>query len=293
MGSIGPKWNKIASGILKGVKHAKRHAFVIIATDYYSKWVEAAPLKSPSQESVIKFFKDCIILRHGLPETITTDQGTMFTGSDITSFAKDMGFRPKARNKAIKGIIQKMIEDNPKQLHQLLPEAIWANRTSQKSAIGTTPFKLVYGYDTMLLMELTVASTRQNMQHVLTKADYHDKMVLEDLDLDEERLLALDHLEAQKRRVERVYNKRVKGKKFQVDQLVWKVILPIGAKKEALGKWSPNWEGPYKIFQVLGNGAYVLADIEGRVHDRAINAKYLKKYVPSCWEGVYRRIFEK
>ncbi|XP_050233340.1 uncharacterized protein LOC126681828 [Mercurialis annua] len=107
---------------------SKGHAFVIIATDYYSKWVEAAPLKSPSQESVIKFFKDCIILMHGLLDTFTTDHGTTFTGSDITSFAKDIGFKlvhstlyyaqaysqAEATNKAIKGIIQKMIEDNPK-----------------------------------------------------------------------------------------------------------------------------------------------------------------------------------
>ncbi|XP_050207724.1 uncharacterized protein LOC126657131 [Mercurialis annua] len=72
---------------------SKGHTFVIVATDYYSKWVEAVPLKSPSQESVIKFFREYIILRHGLPETITTDQGTMFTGSEITDYAKDMGFK--------------------------------------------------------------------------------------------------------------------------------------------------------------------------------------------------------
>ncbi|XP_050229570.1 uncharacterized protein LOC126678718 [Mercurialis annua] len=123
---------------------SKGHTFVIVATDYYSKWVEAIPLKSPSQESVIKFFKEYIILRHGLPETITTDQGTMFTGGEITDYAKEMGFKlirstpyyaqangqAEATNKAIKGIIQKMIEDNPKQWHQMLTEAVWANRTS-------------------------------------------------------------------------------------------------------------------------------------------------------------------
>ncbi|XP_050238260.1 uncharacterized protein LOC126687746 [Mercurialis annua] len=122
---------------------SKGHTFVIVATDYYSKWVEAVPLKSPSQESVIKFFREYIILRHGLPETITTDQGTMFSGSEITDYAKDMGFKlihstpyyaqangqAEATNKAIKGIIQKMIEDNLKQWHQLLTEAVWANRT--------------------------------------------------------------------------------------------------------------------------------------------------------------------
>ncbi|XP_055959724.1 uncharacterized protein LOC130014811 [Mercurialis annua] len=300
---IGPKeamlvMAEVHGGIAGAHQAGPRMRWLIHKYGFYWPKMEqdSIPLKSPSQESVIKFFREFIILRHGLPETITTDQGTMFTGSDVTDYAKEMGFKlirstpyyaqangqAEAINKAIKGIIQKMIEDNPKQWHHLLTKVVWANRTSQKSATGTTPFKLVYGYDAMLPMELTVASTRRKMQHVLTKADYHDKMVLEALDLDEERLLALDHLEAQKKRVERVYNKRVKSKSFLFDQLVWKVILSIGAKKEGLGKWSPNWEGPYKVVRVLGNGAYILADIDGRVHDRAINAQYLKKYVPSC-----------
>ncbi|XP_050238123.1 uncharacterized protein LOC126687609 [Mercurialis annua] len=55
------------------------HTFAIIATCYFTKWVEAKPLKSSTQEAMIKFFKEYIVHRHGLPESITTDQGTMFT----------------------------------------------------------------------------------------------------------------------------------------------------------------------------------------------------------------------
>ncbi|XP_050233412.1 uncharacterized protein LOC126681899 [Mercurialis annua] len=71
---------------------AKGHTFVIVATDYFTKWVEVKPLKSPTQDEVIKFFKENLIHRHGLPETITTDQGTMFTGSDNVAFSKEYGF---------------------------------------------------------------------------------------------------------------------------------------------------------------------------------------------------------
>ncbi|XP_050218777.1 uncharacterized protein LOC126669364 [Mercurialis annua] len=281
------------------------HAFVIIATCYFTKWVEAKPLKSPTQEAVIKFFKEYIVHRHGLPESITTDQGTMFTGSDISWWASQMKIKmlhstpyyaqangqAEATNKAIKLIVQKMIEENPRQWHVLLSEAVWANRTSQKSATGTSPFRLVYGYDAMLPMELTVTSTRRRYQCELSKEDYFDKMVIDSLDLDEERLTALDHLEAQKRRVERAYNKRVKRKVFTIGDIVWKAVLPIGHKDTRLGKWSPNWEGPFVVVNKLTGGAYLLADIDGEEHDRAINGQFLKKYVPSCWEGVDRRLF--
>ncbi|XP_050238203.1 uncharacterized protein LOC126687690 [Mercurialis annua] len=69
------------------------HMFVIIATCYFTKWVEAKPLKSPTQEAVIKFFKEYIVHRHGLPDSITTDQGTMFTGGDILWWASQMKIR--------------------------------------------------------------------------------------------------------------------------------------------------------------------------------------------------------
>ncbi|XP_050233029.1 uncharacterized protein LOC126681530 [Mercurialis annua] len=281
------------------------HTFVIIATCYFTKWVEAKPLKSPTQEAVIKFFKEYIVHRHGLPESITTDQGTMFTGGDISWWASQMKIKmlhstpyyaqangqAEATNKAIKLIVQKMIEENPRQWHVLLSEAVWANRTSQKSATRTSPFRLVYGYDAMLPMELTVMSTRRRYQSRLSKDDYFDKMVIDALDLDEERLAALDHLEAQKRRVERAYNKRVKRKTFTVGDIVWKAVLPIGHKDNRLGKWSPNWEGPIIVVNKLEGGAYLLANVDGEEHDRAINGQFLKKYVPSCWDGIDRRLF--
>ena len=82
----------------------------------------------------------------------------------------------------------------------------------------------------------------------------------------------------QKRKIERAYNKKVKFKFFKEGDLVWKLILPIGLKDLSLGKWSPNWEGPFSVLQVLGGGAYLLGELDGTSHARKINGKYLKAY---------------
>ena len=66
----------------------------------------------------------------------------------------------------------------------------------------------------------------------------------------DERMRALGEIERDKLREARAYNKRVKEKSFQVGDLVWKMILPIGSKSNKFGKWSPNWEGPYRIEEV-------------------------------------------
>ena len=65
--------------------------------------------------------------------------------------------------------------------------------------------------------------------------------------LDGKRLYELDHIMIQKKKVARAYNKRVRRKSFEEGELVWKVVLPIGSKDKELGKWSPNWEGPFKV----------------------------------------------
>lgn len=50
-----------------------------------------------------------------------------------------------------------------------------------------------------------------------------DKIV----DLDEERLNALELMRRQKKRIQKVYNKKVKIKTFSTEDLVWKVIIPM------------------------------------------------------------------
>jgi hypothetical protein len=40
----------------------------------------------------------------------------------------------------------------------------------------------------------------------------------------------LEEIEKEKLRVSRAYNKRVRWKSFQVGELVWKTVLPVGGE---------------------------------------------------------------
>ena len=88
-------------------------------------------------------------------------------------------------------------------------------------------------------------------------------MIIELEDLDRKRLQELDHIMIQKKKVAQAYNKQVGRKSFEEGELVWKVVLPIGAKDRELGKWSPNWEGPFKVHQVLIGNVYWLSALKG------------------------------
>jgi hypothetical protein len=104
-------------------------------------------------------------------------------------------------------------------------------------------------------------------------------------DLMELRLWSIERIKENKAKVARAYNKKVRLKEFQVGDLVWEAVLPLGTKDAAYGKWSPNWHGPYRIDQVLPGNAYMLEELDGVKFPVAVNGKHLKKYFPSMWDG--------
>jgi hypothetical protein len=56
----------------------KAHRFVLVATYYFTKWVEIMPLKNMTHREVIDFVLEHIIYRFGIPQTLTTNQGASF-----------------------------------------------------------------------------------------------------------------------------------------------------------------------------------------------------------------------
>jgi hypothetical protein len=103
-------------------------------------------------------------------------------------------------------------------------------------------------------------------------------------DITELKLWSLEKIKENKAKVARAYNKKVKPKEFQVGDLVWEAVLPLGTKDAAYGKWSPNWHRPYRVDQALPGNAYMLEELDGVKFPVAINGQHLKKYFPTMWE---------
>ena len=119
----------------------------------------------------------------------------------------------------------------------------------------------------------------------MSKEEY-DKLMYGNIDeLRETRVIALEKLIAQKNRVAKAYNKHVKEKRLTLVTQFGKLFCQWVQIMKKFGKWSPNWEGPYLVAQVLSANAYHLIDIDGLGEmPKSINRKYLKKYCPTMWE---------
>nr|ABF97387.1 retrotransposon protein, putative, unclassified [Oryza sativa Japonica Group] len=276
---------------------SKGHKFILVATDYFTKWVEEIPLKKVDSRDAIQFVQEHIIYRFGLPQTITTDQGSIFVSDEFVQFTDSMGIKllnsspyyaqvngqAEASNKSLIKLIKRKIFDYPWQWHTQLAEALWSYRMACHGSIQVPPYKLVYGHEAVLPWEVRIGSRRTELQNDLTADEYYNLMANEREDLVQSRLRALAKVTKYKERIARHYNKKVVPKDFSEGELVWKLILPIGTRDSKFGKWSPNWEGPFQIYKVVSKGAYMLQGLDGEVYGRALNGKYLKKYYPSVW----------
>jgi hypothetical protein len=102
-------------------------------------------------------------------------------------------------------------------------------------------------------------------------------------DVHESRFKALEEIEKEKIKIAKTYNKRVVENLFQDRDLVWKMILPLGTRSGKFGKWSPSWEGPFRVIWVVLGNTYFMEDLEGHSLPKALNRKYLKRYYPNMW----------
>jgi hypothetical protein len=145
----------------------------------------------------------------------------------------------------------------------MLSKALWAHRISKHSATKVTPFELVYGQEAILPIEVNLNDLQIARQNELSVIDYHNLMLDRLDEVSDERIKALGEIERDKLRVARAYNERVNEKLFQVGDLVWNTILLIGSKSNKFGKWSPNWEGPYRIEEVIPGNSYIVQSVQG------------------------------
>ena len=130
----------------------KGHRFVLVAMDYFTKWTEGVPLKNMTHKEVIKFITEHIIHRFGIPQTLTTDQGTSFVSEEVREFAElykikllnsspyyaQANGQAESSNKTLIKLIKKKIEENPRRWHEVLSEALWAHHISRHGATKVT-----------------------------------------------------------------------------------------------------------------------------------------------------------
>jgi len=136
-----------------------QHRWILVATDYFTKWIGAVPTWNADHNVVIKFLTESIFNRFGCPHKLVTDNAAAFKAKELVEMCDSMGIKlvhstsyypegnclAESSNKSLLRIIKKMLEDNKKYWDSKLKYALWADRATIKKSTGSCPFRLVYG----------------------------------------------------------------------------------------------------------------------------------------------------
>ncbi|XP_055801096.1 uncharacterized protein LOC129870360 [Solanum dulcamara] len=161
------------------------HRFMLVAIDYFTKWVEASSYKSVTKKVVTDFVRNNIVCRFGIPHSIITDNGANINSGlmyeicdkfkiihhNSTPYRPQMNEEVEAANKNIKRILRKMI-DNYKHWHKNFPFALLGYRTTIRTSTGATPYLLVYETEAVLPMEVEIPSLRIIQEAELSDAKW-------------------------------------------------------------------------------------------------------------------------
>ncbi|XP_026449035.1 uncharacterized protein K02A2.6-like [Papaver somniferum] len=266
-----------------------RHKYIITATEYSSKWVEAITLRDYSGATIAAFIKEHIICRFGAPMIICSDNGTSFVNQTVTDLLDQYGIKfhtstvyypqgnvqAEETNKTLLRILSRTVHDHHRSWHEQLPLALWAYRISKRSSTGASPYSLVYGEDAILPAEITIPSTRMVVASLTTPDEVSRFAHLDTLE--ERRAKAERFADKYRQRTTRYYNQKVKERIFNVNDVVMK-IAPHFQRNEKAGKFAANWQVPYMISEATESRYYYLKRMNGSRINTPINGKWLKTY---------------
>ncbi|XP_075658989.1 uncharacterized protein LOC142628836 [Castanea sativa] len=143
-----------------------------------------------------------------------------------------------------------------------------------RTLTGETPFRLTYGTETVIPVEVGITSIRLETFHEESN-DYQLKVNLDCLD--ETRDEAFDRWMKYQLKMAEYYNKMVKLRRLDKGYLILHKVTSA-TKDPAQGKLGLTWERLYRVVHYSRQDSYHLETLDGQRLPRPWNIEHLKKY---------------
>ena len=257
------------------------YLYILLFVDYMSKWVEAIPTRTNDHKVVLKFIKEHIFSRFGIPRAIISDGGLHFCNRSFAYLLRKYGvthkvstaYHPQTNgqaelaNREIKHILEKTVAPNRKDWSLRLTDALWAYRTAFKTILCGKACHL------SVEMEHRAYWAIRTFNSDLTQAGKQHLLQLNELD--ELRRESYESSRIYKVRIMLFHDKTISRKTFEPNQ---KVLLYSSRLHLFPGKLRSRWTGLFIVKVVF---PYGVVEIENPDTGKSfkVNGQCLKPFL--------------
>ncbi|GJT60844.1 reverse transcriptase domain-containing protein [Tanacetum coccineum] len=148
--------------------------FLIVAMDYFTKWIVEKPVATITGAQIKKFIWDNIVCRFGLPGEITSENRKQFRDNPFKYWCEILCIRQcftsvkhlqanglvERENRSLGEGIKARLDERSKNWMEEISHVLWAHRTMIKSSNGKMPFSLTYGTEAVIPVEIGMPTLR-------------------------------------------------------------------------------------------------------------------------------------
>ena len=278
-----------------------KNKYIVVATEYLTKWPEAKALDKANAENVAEFIYEYIICRHGTPKTLLTDQGSHFRNKLVEELCSKFEikhrfsspYHPQTNglterfNKILCDILKRTSRFNVFEWDKNIPSALFAYRTTKHSTTKFTPFYLNYGRKPILPNEVD-----EENQSEINEIDLENTIVQRMFELEEtlsqDLQKARNFIKISQQKSQGRHNLKIK-KKIEFKEGDKVLLYDSKQDKQWSGKLDTKWKGPFLIEKRLSKGSYILNNQFGKQIREPIHSDRLKMYKDkTLWEPLIK-----
>lgn len=252
----------------------RQNRYAIVFLDVATKFVTVVPLRAATSSAVVKALINDVILIHGVPEVVLTDNGSVFISHQFLEVCKTYGittrqvprYYPRGNpvertNRTVKTSLSIFADCDQRSWDDHIKYIAFAINTAKSDTTGFTPARLTFGRE--LRPFFTFNQNLLDGQTAEFDAQQYEDTLQHDLAVIYEK--ALDSVQRAKQKQADTYNLRRRDVTFAAGQLVWrKNFQQSSGPARISAKLLPKYVGPFLVHQVLSPTQYLLHTLKGQ-----------------------------
>ena len=269
------RWKNLSMDFVTGLSISNNwkddcYDSILVIVDRLTKMVHYEPVKiTIDAQKLAEVILDVVVRHHGLPDSIVSDRGSLFTSKFWSSLCYFLGikrrlstaFHPQTdgqterQNSTMEAYLRAFVNFEQNDWARLLPMAEFAYNNAKNASTGHTPFELNCGYHPRMSYEEEVDSR--------SKSKSADELSTE---LRELMIVCRENLHHAQELQKRAHDKGVKPRSYAPGDKVWLNSKYIKTKRNR--KLEAKFFGPFRVLHPVGKQAYKLElPRKWKIHD--------------------------